>query len=205
MLTITARALTSTGTCPSCGQETAHVHSYYTRTPQDLPVSGKIVQLALRVRRFRCPNPQCSRQTFAERLPNVPVSARQTSRLGTILESIAVVLSGQAGSRLARSIGHAGQRRYPPAASQKEGPYFTANAAGPGRRRLCLSSRAHLRDHPDRLRIPSASGSARRSQCRNRGSNGSSNIPVWKSSAEIVRKNISVEQLMGLQRPEPRD
>jgi transposase len=53
------------------------------------------------VRRFRCLNPQCSRQTFAERLPNLPVSARQTSRLGTILESIAVVLSGQAGSRLA--------------------------------------------------------------------------------------------------------
>src|SRR5260370_31426779 len=35
------------------------------------------------------------------RLPELPVSARQTSRLGTILESIAVVLSGQAGSRLA--------------------------------------------------------------------------------------------------------
>src|SRR5437879_11991195 len=80
-LTITARALTSTGTWPSCGQVTAHVHSYYTRTPQDLPVSGRRVQLVLRVRRFRCPNPQCSQQTFAQRLPNLPVSARQTSRL----------------------------------------------------------------------------------------------------------------------------
>ncbi|HEY0755398.1 MAG TPA: transposase [Ktedonobacteraceae bacterium] len=38
--------------------------------------------------------------SLAERLPELPVSARQTSRLGTILESIAVVLSGQAGSRL---------------------------------------------------------------------------------------------------------
>src|SRR5947209_7178197 len=62
LLAITARALTSTGTCPSCGQVTAHVHSYYTRIPQDLPVSGRRVQLVLRVRRFRCPNPQCSRQ-----------------------------------------------------------------------------------------------------------------------------------------------
>jgi len=33
-------------------------------------------------------------------LPELPVSARQTSRLGAILNSIAVVLSGQAGSRL---------------------------------------------------------------------------------------------------------
>jgi transposase len=104
MLTITARALTSTGICPSCGQETAHVHSYYTRTPQDLPVSGRRVQLVLRVRRFRCPNPQCCRQTFAERLPNLPVSARQTRRLGAILESIAIVLSRQAGSRLTHQL-----------------------------------------------------------------------------------------------------
>jgi transposase len=104
LLTITARALTPTSACPSCSQASTHVHRYYTRTPQDLPVSGQRVQLVLRVRRFRCPNPQCSRQTFAERLPDLPVWARQTSRLGTILDSIAVVLSGQAGSRLADQV-----------------------------------------------------------------------------------------------------
>jgi transposase len=101
MLTITARALTKTGACPSCSEETSHIQSYYQRHPQDLPISGLQVQLVLRVRRFRCLNSRCPRQTFAERLPELPVSARQTSRLGTILESIAVVLSGQAGSRLA--------------------------------------------------------------------------------------------------------
>lgn len=100
LLTITARALTPTSVCPSCHQVSAHVHSYYTRFPQDLPISGQQVQLMLRVRRFRCPNPQCPRQTFAERIPELPVSARQTSRLGAILDSITVVLSGQAGSQL---------------------------------------------------------------------------------------------------------
>ncbi len=104
VLTIAARTDTSSGRCPTCGQGTSHVHSYYTRHPQDLPISGQRVQLLLHVRRFRCLNPQCPRQTFAERLPNVPVSARQTSRLDTILESIAVVLSGQAGSRLAHQL-----------------------------------------------------------------------------------------------------
>jgi transposase len=103
-LSITACALTSTSACPSCSQASTHVHSYYTRSPQDLPISGRSVRLVLRVRRFRCPNPQCPRQTFAERLPHVPVSARQTRRLGAILESIAVVLSGQAGSRLATQL-----------------------------------------------------------------------------------------------------
>jgi transposase len=104
LLTITACALRSTSACPSCSQASTHVHSYYTRSPQDLPISGRPVRLVLRVRRFRCPNPQCPRQTFAERLSQLPVSARQTSRLGVILESIAVVLSGQAGSRLTEQL-----------------------------------------------------------------------------------------------------
>jgi len=56
------------------------------------------------VRRFRCLNQECPRQTFAERLPALSVSARQTSRLGTILDSLAIVLSGQAGARLAAQL-----------------------------------------------------------------------------------------------------
>nr|HET6904358.1 ISL3 family transposase [Ktedonobacteraceae bacterium] len=104
LLTITARALTPTSACPSCGQASTHVHSYYTRSPQDLPVSGRRVQLVLRVRRFRCQNRQCPQRTFAERLPELPVSSRQTTRLGTLLDCIAVVLSGQAGSRLTEQL-----------------------------------------------------------------------------------------------------
>src|SRR5579883_2738263 len=104
MLTITARALTKTRVCPSCSEETSRIHSDYQRHPQDLPISGLQVQLILRVRRFRCLNSQCARQTFAERLPELPVAARQTGRLGIIVESIAVVLSGQAGSRLAEQL-----------------------------------------------------------------------------------------------------
>lgn len=45
MLTITACALTETVICPSCGEETSHVHSYDRRHPQDLPISGLQVQL----------------------------------------------------------------------------------------------------------------------------------------------------------------
>ena len=104
LLTITARALAKTGICPSCGEETSHIHSYYQRHPQDLPISGLQVQLVLRVRRFRCKKTQCAQHIFAERLPELPVSARQTSRLAAILENIAVVLSGQAGSRLAEQL-----------------------------------------------------------------------------------------------------
>ena len=48
-LTITARALTPASICPSCHQVSTHIHSYYTRSPQDLPISGQRVQLVLRV------------------------------------------------------------------------------------------------------------------------------------------------------------
>lgn len=100
-LTITARALTPTSACPSCQHVSNHVHSYYTRSPQDLPISGRKVVLMLGVRRFHCSNPQCSRQTFAERLPHVTGLGTANKPTGNDSESIAIVLGGQAGSRLA--------------------------------------------------------------------------------------------------------
>src|SRR5690242_8230943 len=57
------------GRCPLCGEPTRRVHSRYERTLQDLPFSGKRVQLSLHVRRFFCANPSCRRQIFSERLP----------------------------------------------------------------------------------------------------------------------------------------
>ncbi len=52
--------------CPACHEASQRVHSYYQRSPRDLPVSGQVVQLRLRVRRFRCLGAQCSKQTFAK-------------------------------------------------------------------------------------------------------------------------------------------
>jgi len=80
MVTIPARVLTKTGICPSCGEETSRIQSYSQRDPQDVPISGLQVQRIVRVRRFRGLNSLCARQPFAERLPALPVSARQTSR-----------------------------------------------------------------------------------------------------------------------------
>jgi transposase len=104
-LVVSASSLSVQATCPACQHLSSRVHSDYTRSPADLPSSGRLVQLVLRVRRFRCQNPACHQHTFAERLPSLPAWARQTSRLATIVESIAVVLSGEAGSRLARQFG----------------------------------------------------------------------------------------------------
>jgi hypothetical protein len=64
ILTIIAHATSTTAVCPTCQQVSNYVHSYYIRSPQDLPVSGRRVRLVLQVRRFRCQNQQCPRQTI---------------------------------------------------------------------------------------------------------------------------------------------
>ena len=100
-LIITAVATSEAASCPSCGQSSRRIHSYYIRSPHDLPSSDQAVHLKLRVRRFRCANENCGRQTFAERLPEiVAASAQRTMRLTTILKTFAVVLSAEQASQL---------------------------------------------------------------------------------------------------------
>lgn len=106
IVTVTARATNSTASCPSCGHIATRLHSYYLRSPQDVPSSGLSVHLKLRVRRFRCQNEDCLRQTFAERLPElVAVSAQRTVRLTRLLQAFSLALSGEAGARLLTTVG----------------------------------------------------------------------------------------------------
>jgi transposase len=61
-LTISATSQAEQAHCPACQQISHRIHSYYQRSPRDLPVSGQAVQLHLRVRRFRCLNSTCPKQ-----------------------------------------------------------------------------------------------------------------------------------------------
>ena len=92
--------------CPACHEVSQRVHSYYQRSPRDLPVSGQAVQLQLRMRRFRCLNSQCSQKTFAERLPDLVVpTARRTMRLTVLLGVYALQSGGEPGARLLKAGG----------------------------------------------------------------------------------------------------
>src|SRR5438034_6941019 len=77
-IVITACATTSSACCPDCHQVSSRVHSTYTRSPKTLPSHGRPVRLQLQVRRFRCRNPLCQRQTFAE--PFSPFVAPRAQR-----------------------------------------------------------------------------------------------------------------------------
>jgi transposase len=92
--------------CPMCGRKTARLHSHYRRTVADLPWSGRHVRLLLSARKFRCPNRECPRKVFTERLPDlIEPYARKTIRLHEVLELVGFALGGNAAARLIRRLG----------------------------------------------------------------------------------------------------
>ena len=103
LLIIRANSIARTARCPCCGQTSAQVHCHYTRSPRDLPCNGRRVRLVLDVRRFRCSNEHCERQTFAERIPHlVPVHSQRTSQLTRVLRAITFEVNAEAGARITR-------------------------------------------------------------------------------------------------------
>ena len=101
-ITIVTTPRAATSACPGCGQTSARVHAHYQRRLHDLPWQGRPAMLLVRVRRFRCGNPICPRQTFAEPLGSAAArSARRTERLGGVQCQLGLALGGEAGARLA--------------------------------------------------------------------------------------------------------
>lgn len=91
--------------CPRCQQKSGRIHSYYERTPQDLPLCERNVRLSLQVRRFRCENQDCTQSTFAEQIPgSLAKHARKTTRLQKSLAAIALEAGGEAGAKLAQTL-----------------------------------------------------------------------------------------------------
>ena len=101
-LTVHLATTAPTSACPLCGYDTRRVHSRYNRRLDDLPCLGRCVRLQVAVRRFVCPQLNCPRRIFAERLPGFAAPwARTTDRLCQAQADIGSSLGGEAGSRLA--------------------------------------------------------------------------------------------------------
>jgi transposase len=108
---IWGRVAADTGRCRSCGAIASRVHSRYRRRLEDVPVGGQPVVIHLTVRRFFCPAAGCSRQTFAEQVPDLTCRyGRRTPVARQMLEAIGLALGGRAGARLAAAAGIAAGR-----------------------------------------------------------------------------------------------
>ena len=107
-LTVLASSVTPGAPCPLCGERSDRVHSRYVRTLADRPWADVAVRFRVRVRKFFCADPACPRGVFAERLDGIaPAHARRTNRQREALTAIAFALGGEAGARLAASLGYA--------------------------------------------------------------------------------------------------
>ncbi|MDQ2102194.1 ISL3 family transposase [Azospirillum isscasi] len=98
---VTAHMRAAKASCPLCRRPSVRVHSRYMRHLGDLPWQGRIGELRLLVRRFRCATADCSRRIFAERLPTVAAPrVRRTRRLAEAQRTIALSAGGDSGARL---------------------------------------------------------------------------------------------------------
>src|ERR1700730_10835730 len=103
---IAVRASGSVGLCPSCGTVSRRVHSRYRRHVTDLPLSGRIVELLVIARRFRCDAVLCGRQIFTERFAEggLAPSARRTGRLASIVHHLGLALGGRPAAGFAKRL-----------------------------------------------------------------------------------------------------
>ncbi|MET9411549.1 transposase family protein [Streptomyces sp. NPDC002935] len=91
--------------CPACGTLSSRVHSRYVRQLADTSVSGRPVLIELQVRRFRCGQRLRRQATFAEQVDGLTVRhGRRSAGLQTVLERVAVMLAGRAGTRLSQTL-----------------------------------------------------------------------------------------------------
>ena len=103
---IAVRASGSVGRCPSCGKVSRRIHSHYRRRVTDLPLSGRVVQLIVIARRFRCDAVLCGRQIFTERFAEgvLAPSARRTARLDAIVHHLGLALGGRPAACFAKRL-----------------------------------------------------------------------------------------------------
>jgi hypothetical protein len=98
---IDVQTSTAPAACPGCGTMSGRVHSRYDRHLSDTAAAGREVLVRLTVRRLFCDNPDCTKMTFAEQMPELAARyARRTTILARSLCAVALALGGRAGARL---------------------------------------------------------------------------------------------------------
>jgi transposase len=94
------------GRCPACDVKSSRRHGSYVRHLQDLPAQGAVVRVRLKLARWRCVNPDCTRQTFGDRLPAVAQPyARRTGRIAELARLVTHIAGGRPAWRLMARLG----------------------------------------------------------------------------------------------------
>lgn len=101
MLQLHAWSTRQSALCPECGYPSMTIHGSYCRHPQEISCVGQQVKLYLNVRRFRCHQASCPRQTFAESLSDwLPAYARRTKQLTQLMRQMSMEVGAEVAHRL---------------------------------------------------------------------------------------------------------
>jgi transposase len=105
-LTLQISCTLKSASCPLCQQSSERIHGRYGRTVADVPCGGRLVTLALTVRKFVCSTKACPRRIITLRLADLVQSyARMTNRLSQALQTLGFATCGQLGERFAPKLG----------------------------------------------------------------------------------------------------
>ena len=108
---LSLRTTSPTAPCPSCGTQSSHIQSRYTRRLRDLPSAGRPIRLIMHARRFFCKKSTCVQKIFTERLPDLcRPHAQRTKRLQEAICRLGLRVGGQAGADSAQEQGLSGSR-----------------------------------------------------------------------------------------------
>lgn len=92
--------------CPVCNKRSSKIHSRYSRTLLDLPISGHLSKVKLKARKYFCDNRECPRKVFTERFDyEIKPYYRRMIRSNDLLLRMALELGGNTGSAISRYIG----------------------------------------------------------------------------------------------------
>src|ERR1700722_5454137 len=103
---VVAATMSDSGRCPACGTRSSRSHGWYIRRLQDMPAQGAAVGVRLKLARWKCMNPDCTRQTFGDRLPAVAQPyARRTRRVVDLARLVTHTAGGRPAGRLMTRLG----------------------------------------------------------------------------------------------------
>lgn len=86
--------------CPDCNKSSQKIHSRYTRSFQDLPISGKKSIIILNNKKFFCDNDDCNRRTFSEKFDFIEDKAKKTKRLEIEIINLSKNMSSISASKI---------------------------------------------------------------------------------------------------------
>ncbi len=93
------------GACPYCGVNSSKLHSYYRRKIKDLPAFNQKVSLLVKAQKWYCCNEDCNQKVFAYRFAHsLRPYKRFSNRLREKLPSVALLMGGNAGKRICRTL-----------------------------------------------------------------------------------------------------